>query len=37
MTSTNIQPVLVDGKEQYEVEKIEAECSLANCKQYLVC
>ena len=36
-TSTNIQLVLVDGEEQYKVEKIVAECGYGNCKQYLVC
>ena len=36
-TSTNVQPVLVDGEEQYEVKKIQAEYGHGNCKQYLVC
>ena len=36
-TSTNVQPVLVDGEEQYEVEIIMAECGHGNHKQYLVC
>ena len=36
-TSTNVQPVLVDGEEQYEVEKIMAECGHGNHKQNLVC
>ena len=36
-TSTNVQPVLVNGEEQYEVKKIMAECSCGNCKKYLVC
>ena len=35
-TSINIQPVLVDGEEQYEVEKIMAEYGHGNYKQYLV-
>ena len=35
-TSTNVQPVLVDGEKQYEVEKIVAECGCGNHKQYLV-
>ena len=36
-TSTNVQKVLIDGKEQYEVEKIMAECGHGTHKQYLVC
>ena len=36
-TSTNVQPVLVDDDEQYEVEKIVAEYGHGNCKHYLVC
>ena len=35
-TSTNVQPVLVDGEQQYKVENIMAECSHGNYKQYLV-
>ena len=35
-TSTNVQPVLVDGEKQYEVEKIMAERGCSNHKQYLV-
>ena len=35
-TSTNIQPVLVDGEEQYEVKMIIEEYGHGNCKQYLV-
>ena len=35
-TSTNVQPVLVDVEEQYEVERIMAECGHSNHKQYLV-
>ena len=34
--STNVKPVLIDSEEQYEVEKIMAECSHGNYKQYLV-
>ena len=36
-TSTNVQPVLIDGEKQYEVEKIVAEYGRGNRKQYLVC
>ena len=35
-TSTNIQLVLVNGEEQYEMEKIVAECGCGNHKQFLV-
>ena len=35
-TSTNVQPVLVDGEEQQEVKKIVAECGHGKYKQYLV-
>ena len=34
-TSTNVQPVLVDGEEQYEFKKIVVECGCGNHKQYL--
>ena len=34
-TNTNIQPVLVDGKKQYEVKKIVVEHGHGNHKQYL--
>ena len=35
-TSTNVQLVLVDGEEQYEIDKIVAECGHGNYKPYLV-
>ena len=35
-TITSAQLVLVDGEDQYEVEKIMAECGHSNHKQYLV-
>ena len=35
-TSTNVKLVLVDGEEQYEVEKIVAEHGCDTCEQYLV-
>ena len=35
-TTNNVQLVLVDSEEQYEVEKIVAKFGLGNHKQYLV-
>ena len=35
-TSTNVQLILVDGEEQYEVEKIMAECGHGNYKHNLI-